>query len=215
MRAVPKESKHLVVAFARAPEEGRVKTRLGAEIGAKGALGVYLALAGEVWANQLQARARLGFQAWLAFDPPEAGESIPDWFPGADAYVPQSGGDLGARIENVVRVGFGAGFKSVLIIGTNAPDLSRRHYEEAFAQVRQGRAVVGPSEDGGFYLLALSAPPPDLSVLFSGIPWGSSETREGLHRKAARLGLDWVELEPLSDVDTLADLRRVRPGLLP
>ena len=215
MRSVPKESKHLVVAFARAPEEGRVKTRLGAEIGAKGALGVYLALAGEVWANLLQARASLGFQAWLAFDPPEAGEAMRDWLPSADAYVPQSGGDLGARIQNVFRSGFEAGFKSVLIIGTDAPDLSRRHYEEAFAQVRPGRAVVGPSEDGGFYLLALSAPPPDLFVLFSGIPWSSEETRKALRNKASQLDLDWVELEPLSDVDTLADLRRVRPGLLP
>ena len=214
MRSIPEQSKHLVVAFARAPEEGRVKTRLGAEIGMKAALEVYAALAEEVWANLLQARARLGFQIWLGFDPPEAGEAMQAWLPGADRYVPQSAGDLGTRIQDFFRSGFAAGFDAVLVIGTDTPDLSERHFQETLDQIAPGRAVVGPSVDGGFYLLALAAPPPDLLTIFTDLPWSSERTREALRDNASQLGLEWVELEPLVDVDTLADLRQVRPDLL-
>lgn len=205
----------LVVVMAKSPQAGRVKTRLGATIGADEALRVYLSLAGETWASLLQARTSCGFQVWLAYDPP--GNELPmrHWLPGADVYLPQCAGDLGNRMGDLFRLGFEQGFKNVLLAGTDTPDLVQGHYAEAFSRAAPGRVVVGPSEDGGFYLLALSAPSPDLIPLFSGIPWGQEETRESLRLRVAGFGLEWVEIELLSDVDTLADLRRIRPGLLP
>ena len=215
-----KNSKNLVVVLAKAPTVGQVKTRLGADIGAAKACRIYRSLADEVWVGLLKARTSLGFSAWLAYDPsdpsdpPEAQVEMRAWLPGADAYLPQQPGDLGDRIRRAFQAGFEAGFTTVLITGTDAPDVASKHYETAFEKAEPGLAVVGPSEDGGFYLLALHGEGIDLHNLFAGIPWSCSTTRAILHRNASGLGLGWVELEPLSDVDTLQDLRRVRPGLL-
>lgn len=212
-----KNSKNLVVILAKAPEAGHVKTRLGADIGAQDACRVYRGLAEEVWANLFRAQASLGFSIWLAYDAPGPSGSeaqMRAWLPGADGYFPQAAGDLGDRIRGVFQTGFDAGFATVLIAGTDAPDLQPKHYKAAFEMSEKGLAVVGPCEDGGFYLLSLSTPFPDLQALFADIPWSRETTREALRRNALKLGLRWIELEPLSDVDTLQDLRRIRPDLL-
>ncbi len=209
-----KHPKYLVMVLAKAPVVGHVKTRLGADVGAFAACQVYRSLAEEAWANLLKARASLGFEVWLAYDLPESKAQMQAWLSGAEAYLPQATGNLGDRICDCFQAGFDAGFHAVLITGTDAPDVTSKHYEGAFAKVAPMQAVVGPSEDGGFYLLTLPRTDLDLHVLFDNISWSTESTRETLHNNALRLGLGWTELEPLLDVDTLQDLHRVRPGLL-
>ena len=96
---------------------------------------------------------------------------------------------------------FGRGVQRAALIGSDVPAPSRHHVREAFDALGTHDVVLGPARDGGYYLVALDRPRPEL---FAGMAWSTPEV---LHR-AARLGLRVTVLETLGDVDTIEDVRR-------
>jgi rSAM/selenodomain-associated transferase 1 len=124
---------------------------------------------------------------------------------------PQAGSDLGARMENAFSRAFGLGYRQVVIIGTDSPDLPRHHLLEAFQTLEGSRdlAVFGPTEDGGYCLLGLTSPH---GAPFAGIPWSTPEVLETSLQKCREAGLPSELLPPWYDIDTVADL--FRPSLL-
>jgi rSAM/selenodomain-associated transferase 1 len=192
----------LLIVFAKAPVAGRVKTRLAAGIGAAAAAGIYRALAEEAWTAARAAAATLPCALWLYAEPPEGTLDLQDWLPGADAYVPQPAGDLGVRITEAFRLGFEAGFRKVAILGTDIPGLSVAQLRLAFAACDDHGASAGPTEDGGFYLLALGA---RRDALFQDVPWSATTTLARIRDRTLRRGLAWTELDVLRDIDTPED----------
>lgn len=185
-----------LVVFARAPAIGVGKTRLAHDIGRVEAWRVSRALAARtLW--------RLRDQRWsleLRLTPDRAGAARPppDW-PPTLLRVGQGGGELGARLERAFHRARGP----VAVIGTDAPEISRALVAEAFAAGRRGGAAIGPAEDGGFWLLALSGPRAR-RVSLAGVRWsGPHALVDTLERvgKAARL-------PTLLDIDDGEDLRR-------
>ena len=112
-------------------------------------------------------------------------------------------GDLGRRLTAAFQEAFREG-THVVVVGTDAPGVRRSVVEDAFQRLEQGDLVLGPATDGGYYLLGLSRPAPEL---FQDIPWSTDGVLEATRSKGRALGLREETLGILPDIDTLEDLR--------
>lgn len=191
--------------MVRAPAPGRVKTRLAPALRADGATALYRA-----FTEDLCAALGRRFAMVLACTP---GTADPFLARLARRYgvalVPQGPGDLGARMRRVAAAALATATR-VVVIGSDAPTLGPVRVAEAFRALRRRRVVLGPSLDGGYYLLGLRAPMPDV---FTRIPWGSARV---LARTLGRLRAEGVTPALLPcwyDVDTPADLAILRRHL--
>jgi uncharacterized protein DUF2064 len=121
--------------------------------------------------------------------------------------VPQPGSDFGLRLEQAMLGAFGRGNGPLLIVGTDVPGLASRHLDQALALLGDDpdRVVLGPSPDGGFYLLASSRPIPGLATATR---WCRRDTLRSLLVSLRALGRPVILLDPLEDLDRPADLER-------
>lgn len=183
------------------PRVGRVKTRLGRDIGPLAA----------AWWFRHQVRLLLRemddprWNLRLAVAPDRAVGAR--WWPGHLPRVAQGGGDLGARMARVMR---GAGPGRVCVIGGDVPGLRRSHIAKAFGALGSSEAVFGPARDGGYWLAGLRHGNHAPSGFLEGVRWSS---RYALADSMASLGGARCRLvDMLEDVDTGADLSRVAAG---
>ena len=203
MPTAPRPKRALVV-LARAPEAGRVKTRLAREIGDAAAVQAYRELGTAV----LGAAGRLGdCDLRVAYTPAHQEGRMRAWLGPAPDYEPQLEGDLGARMLGAIAGRFAAGAGKVLLIGTDCPDLDPALLETAFARLDRADAVLGPAADGGYYLVGMKRP---IAELFEGIPWSSPATLSATLARAAAAGVSVALLEQRRDIDTAADWRAWR-----
>lgn len=189
---------HLLI-FARHPALGQVKTRLAATVGPEKALETY---------RELLARTRAAAQGvdgfktlWLAGEAPATGSEFANWH-GFEPR-PQPAGDLGERMHEAFAAAFAAGASAAVIIGTDCPELSTDILREAFAYLTTHDVVVGPAEDGGYYLLGLKTLVP---AFFQNKAWSTDAVLATTLADASRLGLSVAHLPTLSDVDNAEDL---------
>ena len=153
------------------------------------------------------------YERLVFFAPPEAAEPVRAWLPGV-RLLPQSGADLGARMSAAFTRAFERGAGRAAIIGTDTPAISRATVAVALDALDEADVVVGPAEDGGYYLLALRQPLPEL---FEGVAWSTPAVLEETLARAEHRALRVRQLTRLRDIDTPADLQaewpRVRPLL--
>ncbi len=197
--AIP--SPHLLV-FAREPVLGRVKTRLAAGIGAAAALAVYRELLALTAAAV--AAAQVPATVWLA-EAPDGGDparSRPEW-PGLPWRVQPAADALGARMAQAFGEAFAAGAGRVVIVGTDCPGLSAALLRQAFDHLLRAELVVGPADDGGYYLLGMNKLEAEL---FANKDWSTATVLPNTLADAARLGLRVARLPTLHDVDSAQDL---------
>jgi rSAM/selenodomain-associated transferase 1 len=200
-------SERALVVFVKHARPGVVKTRLAASIGDEAAAALYRALVEHV----LEATTpRPGdYERLVFFDPPEALAEMRDWLPGV-RLLAQCGGNLGARMSDAFAKAFARGASRVAIVGTDTPDVTRDTVREALRALDAADGAIGPAEDGGYYLLALREPRPQL---FEGLAWSTPTVAAETRNRAAALRLTLHELPTLSDLDTLDDLRGLWPRL--
>jgi hypothetical protein len=196
-----------LVVFLKHPRPGAVKTRLAAAIGPAAAAGLYRALAERVLEATTPAAG--DYERLVFFDPPESLPQMREWLPGV-RLLAQSGHDLGARMADAFARAFARGASRVAIVGTDAPGVSRATVREALSALDTADVVIGPADDGGYYLIALREPRPEL---FAGIEWSTPGVRGQTLVRAAAAGLSVLELGHLRDVDTLDDLRAEWPAV--
>jgi rSAM/selenodomain-associated transferase 1 len=182
--------------MVKEPRPGRVKTRLGREMGMTRA----------AWWFRHQTKCllrRLDDPRWdltLAVSPDHEGLQSRVW-PAHLPRVTQGRGDLGDRMGRLLR---GLPRGPVCIVGGDIPGITPAHIARAFAALGRHEAVFGPAPDGGFWLVGMKrvAPPP--ATLFEGVRWSSEHT---LHDTLYTLtGLRVAFIESLNDVDEAADL---------
>jgi hypothetical protein len=194
--------------FARAPEPGRVKTRLAPAIGAEAAARLYGAF--------LQDAARVygppaSWAPVLCADPHPDAPPFPDLFRAPWRVRRQSGGDLGARQCEAFRAEFEGGAPAAAAVGSDHPALPRRRLEEVFERLEAGAsAAVIPAADGGYCVLGLrrDAPMP-VDQLFREIPWSSRDVLAATIARFAAFGAVPALLAPSYDVDRPEDLGRL------
>jgi rSAM/selenodomain-associated transferase 1 len=188
-----------VVVFGREPLAGQVKSRLAATLGDDQAAAVYAVLLD----TALQAARTAGFETVLSLaESPSAA-----WARGLGVTCePQRGADLGSRMAAAFEAHFGDGAERVVLVGSDCAGLRPRHLRAAHGALADAPVVLGPSADGGYWLVAQRAPGVDM---FSEIPWSAPTTLAATRRRLEALGVEWSELETLADIDTEADLLAV------
>lgn len=201
---------HAVAIFARAPSPGKAKTRLIPLLGSRGAAEFQAALIADCIhkTNALAGRA----SRYLFF----AGRQLRAAALGASGYtlVRQRGRDLGERLEHAFLALLGR-HSAAVVIGTDSPMLSPRALRAALRELWACGAVLGPSPDGGFYLLGLRrAESKAIPGLFRGIRWGTAFAFRDMRGKLLRRGLACSVLEPCADVDRPEDFRRLARELV-
>lgn len=195
-----------LVVFARAPEIGRVKTRLAADVGTERALTIYRELGGRVLEG---VRGLPDCELVVAYTPEGGGETVREWLGGDVRLEPQSGDDLGARMLAAITQRTREGAERVVVIGTDCPSVDGDVVEHAFARLDSADVVLGPATDGGYYLIGMTRPRPEI---FRDVPWSSPETLAITLERAEAHGLSVALLEERRDIDTIEDWRAWRAG---
>jgi rSAM/selenodomain-associated transferase 1 len=207
---VPDPDTIAVLVFARAPQPGKVKTRLIPLLGAEGAAGLHARLA----KRTLETARAAGFLRIELHGAPDCDDPFFRFCAGhyGVTLVPQAPGDLGARMLAAFEVTLAA-HDRVLLVGTDCPALTARHLRQAERALRDGAdAVFAPCEDGGYALIGLARVD---AKLFDGIVWGTGGVMAETRTRLQQLGWTWRELETLWDVDRPEDYDRlVASGLL-
>jgi len=199
-----------VVVMAKAPRAGEAKTRLSPPLAPAECAALAACLFADVAAAALAVAPAL-FVAYAPADGREALEALLPPLP-RDRWLEQRGEGLGERLASATESVFGRGFGPVAVVGTDSPTLPPEYLTVALAALARGEAdlALGPAEDGGYYLLALRRPEPRL---FEQVEWGTPRVYAQTARNAARLSLRLAELPRWYDVDTPADLDRLRREL--
>ncbi|HJT35605.1 MAG TPA: TIGR04282 family arsenosugar biosynthesis glycosyltransferase [Pirellulales bacterium] len=192
--------------FAKFWEPGAVKTRLAAAIGGSAAARVHQACVSTL----ITRFNRTADRRVLCFTPAEREREFAAIAGPAWQLQPQATGDLGRRMRHYFETSFAAGVERAVLIGSDSPTLPITYVEEAFDRLAESPVVLGPSDDGGYYLIGLSRDIPDV---FQGIDWSTSEVWRQTIGRLRAAGQSYYELPPWYDVDTGEDLLRLRDEL--
>ncbi len=190
---------NLLLIFTRNPELGKCKTRLAAKIGDPAALEVYQFLLN----HTVEFTKDLDASKFVYYS-----EDIWDndiWDNNIYHKRLQIGDDLGKRMHQAFSHGFDSGFKKIIIIGSDMYDLSQSELEQAFSHLDTHDFVIGPAEDGGYYLLGMKI---ENSKVFQNKVWGTesvlSDTLKDLEKEDVYL------LSEKNDVDHYEDIRDIK-----
>ncbi|AOR27900.1 glycosyltransferase [Formosa sp. Hel1_33_131] len=195
-------NKNLILVFVRNPELGKVKTRLAKTIGDKDALKIYTILL----QHTESVLHKVSSDKVVYYS--EEIQSNDLWDNALYQKKLQKGADLGARMQNAFETAFKDTYEKVVIVGSDLFDLNPNHIKEAFTALENHEVVLGPSLDGGYYLLGMKKMNP---TVFKNKQWGTDSvlesTLKNLNQQNVKL------LEALNDIDTFEDLK-AQPELL-
>jgi len=200
--------------FVRRPTPGMTKTRLIPALGAEGAAEFYRGMAERVAAVVL-AVDRPALRRIAYFDPAGAGEEVATWLGSGFDYVPQPDIALGERLVRGFEDAFEHDAESAVAVGTDCVEITPELLAEAFDAMAgpHGRsAVVGPASDGGYWLIGLRRPRPEVfPAVFTGIEWSTPRVTEQTLTRLSAAGATVHLLPELRDIDRPEDLARPAP----
>ncbi len=186
-----------LIIFVRNPLKGLVKTRLAEEVGLERALTIYQHLLEELVINT----EGLNYRKMVFYDRFIDDRDLFDNLV-YEKYL-QSNGDLGHKMKKAMQEVLEDGMKKAVLIGSDTPDLNAVILTDAFRALDSNDLVIGPANDGGYYLIGSKKPYPGL---FRKIDWGTERVLEQTLAQAARLNLTIHLLPRLIDIDTYEDL---------
>jgi len=200
----------VVAVMAKTPGMDPTKTRLQPPLSTAEAIDLYRCFL----LDRLDALATLSsINPVVAVTPPEGQSIMASLAPPRFRIVTQRGRDLGERLSNVLSELLADGHPGALAIDSDSPTLPMTWVTAAAEKLGRGGAdvVLGPCDDGGYYLIGVRAPQPEL---FRGMPWSTDRVLKLTLEKAAALHLNSYVLPPWFDVDTEPDLRRLHREML-
>jgi rSAM/selenodomain-associated transferase 2/rSAM/selenodomain-associated transferase 1 len=194
--------KDCLIILTRWPRPGRAKTRLIPALGQAGAADLQRKMTERTlaWARRLANRREMDLE--VRYDGCDEA-TISAWLGTGLKYVPQGAGDLGVRISRALHQALEQGAPRVVLAGCDIPGLDDQLMEQALVLLSRNQVVLGPTLDGGYYLIGLSAPAPSL---FQGIDWGTSNVMAQTMTLIKAAGLKHEMLPPRIDVDLPQDL---------
>jgi len=148
----------------------------------------------------------------IFFYPPDKRKEVEEWLSNENfTFVPQKGLDLGERIANAFENTFAVEYKKVIIIGTDCIEVNSSLISYAFESLQSHDIVVGPTKDGGYYLLGMR----ELNKsIFDDIEWSTNKVFYQTMKHIQRLGFRCEELKILNDIDSIDDIVINHPELL-
>ena len=192
-------SKKALIVFTRNPELGRCKTRLAATIGDQSALDVYRFLLD----HTVKITSPLSADVYVYYS--EKIREIDIWNTSIFRKKQQQGRDLGEKMQHAFTEVFGMGYQKAIIIGSDVYDISTQDLEDAFLTLEKNNFVVGPAQDGGYYLLGMKQLK---TSLFKNKKWGTSTV---LSDTLQNLTLEKVSILPeKNDVDYFEDIKDIK-----
>lgn len=193
-----------LIIFAKLPRPGEVKTRLGNVLGMQEAAAVYEGLAQRTFSLGDQLLSH-GLRVYLFYDPKATEQEMRSWIGHPFEFARQIGETLGERMQAAFERTFADGSERTVIIGTDIPDLTVDAVVRAFDLLSAQDVVLGPSIDGGYYLLGMNRPTKDL---FEGIAWSTRSVYQETLDRIAAFNLSHAVLGELPDIDTEEDYKR-------
>ncbi len=191
-----------LIIFSRYPEPGKTKTRMIPALGATGAAELQRQMTEHTFSNAQQLLSSRDFTIEVHFTGGSQ-QLMTAWLGCNLHYVPQVSGDLGQKMRSAFARAFNMGNQRVLIIGIDCPGINQVILNEAFNSLQNRDLVLGVAEDGGYYLIGLNRPIPQL---FDNITWGTDQVLNQTKNIAQQLKLNIHYLTTLSDVDRPEDL---------
>ncbi len=192
-----------LIIFTRYPRPGTTKTRLIPALGKHGAADLQRCMTEHMLARARELARSRPVSIEVAF---EGGSEklMRGWLGAGVAYRPQYGADLGERMLDSFRYAVQGGARRVVIVGTDCPEITPGLLDRAFEALGSCDLILGPAEDGGYYLIGTRRVVPEL---FRDMPWGTAAVLERTIDRARQLAVGVSLLEPLRDVDRPEDLR--------
>jgi rSAM/selenodomain-associated transferase 1 len=184
------------------------KTRLIPVLGPAGAASLQKRLAEKTVATAREAALRIGARLTFCHDGGTP-QQLCQWLGGEPIrYLAQATGDLGRRMHRAMQRAFDSGARRVVLVGTDVPGLRPEIVEQAFSALHERDLVLGPSIDGGYWLVGMTKP----ENIFDGLVWSRPDVLEKSLALARKKGMTAHMLASLNDLDTPDDLVRERGG---
>ena len=203
---MPQGSNRLII-FTRYPEPGTTKTRMIPKLGAEGAAELQRQMTEHIVSRVTEFTGSHATSVEVRFDGGNR-HLMAAWLGIRFDYTPQGNGDIGIRMSRAFEDGFRSGYESVVIIGSDIPDVTNDIVNTAFDELRRHNLVLGPAADGGYYLIAMEKTVfiQAASRLFDDIRWGTDGVLSQTLAAADKLSLSYFLLDTLEDVDRPEDL---------
>ena len=205
----PNHSKErCILIFVRAPVMGKVKRRLGDLVGHEAVLLLYKSFVND----QLDMLRNLPFDVTICYHPSSTRQLVRNWLIHETYFMAQSGENLGQRMKNAFEKIFSQGYRQALLIGSDLPTLPSSVIHDAFDHLDLHDAVIGPCEDGGYYLVGFCKDSFSEEV-FSGISWGTAKVFDQTLIRLNEKNINFHLTAPLRDIDEYIDLLWLKNSL--
>ncbi|MCH2115622.1 MAG: TIGR04282 family arsenosugar biosynthesis glycosyltransferase [Pirellulales bacterium] len=185
-------------------EPGKVKTRLARSVGSEKAARIYQSFV----ATTMDRLAEISNARFLAYSPDDDATraAFATACPQGWSLVAQSGGQLGDRMADFFDARFRQGAQRVVLLGTDSPNLPRTLVQAAFERLKTCQVVLGPTGDGGYYLVGAAGETPRI---FGDIPWSTAAVLPTTRLRLEQTGTSYSQLDSWYDVDEIGDLQRL------
>ncbi len=190
--------------MAKYPTVGMIKTRLGESFNPEKVAQLYLCFLKDT----VEKVNGLGVPVFIHYTPDDKKEYFERLFGNNLNYLPQMGDDLGERLYNGFKKIFGQGYDSAIALASDIPDLPEAILDESLKKLTEYNSVIGPSFDGGYYLIGLRKDSASKN-LFQGIAWSTETVFNETMKKIKQGKISCHALTPWGDVDQVSDLERL------
>jgi rSAM/selenodomain-associated transferase 1 len=196
-----------IAVMAKQPEPGKVKTRLCPPLTPEQAADLYEAF----FLDTVSLISGIQHtEVFVAYDPDTALNFFSRTMSATVKCIPQGPGDLGNRLSGISTIVFSHGYTKVIMLASDAPHLPQECIQLAFTRLDDTDVILGPCDDGGYYLIGLRFPAPEV---FEGIPWSTSRVLDLTIERAHEAGMTCELLPPCYDIDTWEDVERLTKDL--
>jgi len=191
-----------IILMVKCPRKGEVKKRLSRSIGENSALEFYRRSGLDV----LDMISTQDADVMVGYYPGDAGECIAAWMGEEHEFIPQTGADLGERQASLFSACFEMGYSKVCVLASDSPDIPDENITSAFNTLLTSDCVIGPSPDGGYYLIGFTKEGFNRDP-FLDMEWSHRGVTGEIERRLDIQGIEWKEIGTWQDVDDIGDLK--------
>jgi rSAM/selenodomain-associated transferase 1 len=193
-----------ILLFVKYPEKGKVKRRLSTDLDEEIIQELYRCFVDDTLATI----KKIDADRFICFFPTDMKKKFQEWLGTTFSFLPQKGTDLGERMKNCFSDAFTKGFRKVVLMGSDSPDLPEAFLQNAFSELQTHDVVLGPSSDGGYYLIGFRNTTFTRRV-FEEIHWSTPMVFQETVAKIKEANRSLHILPAWSDVDTITDLKNL------